>query len=211
MNGETKVPTPNLTHSEGGRLRAISRANGQRKVGTLARTRTLELAASKLNGGREAFVEYARYACADVPEVAPFVSLWDEMSKSDRHVLKLDDIAHLAALRDKTLISAVAGAASELNVDISDMLAAHELPAVVKASIKAAKTARGTKDREMLMQHHQFIPIPRGSTIQIQQNLSTRQSMNAPGLPQFEDTITEVVGVIRDEGEKDDGQQEVKP
>jgi hypothetical protein len=156
---------------------------------------TLAFACRYLEGGKSTFYRLAKAASATNEEVQKFVDFVESQPPSYQHTLPLDRMAEFAGVSPRLLIEAVAGEAFEQGYSVARLLAGHEFPAVVQSSIKAAKNPLGTKDREMLMLHAGFVPAPRGSVVNIQQNVV--QNTNQQGMETFEDTMSKIHGSIR--------------
>ncbi len=156
---------------------------------------TLAFACRYLEGGKATFYRLAKSASATNEKIQKFVDFVESQPHSYRAALPLDRMAEYAGVSPRDLIEAVAGEAFEQGYSVARLLAGHEFPAVVQSSIKAAKGIRGTRDREMLMLHAGFVPAPRGSVVNIQQNVV--QQANQQPIESFEDTMSKVHGTIR--------------
>lgn len=168
---------------------------------TTTSRKSLEYAASRVNGGRDMFVEYVRMGSKDNPEVIPFLELWDSQSPTTRSRSTFDQFAHLANVPADRVLSVAAGAAFRYNADISDMMAMASMPEVVKASIVSAKKQlkHSHKDRELLMKHSRFVPVPSGSTINIANMNQAASSASAnAGLPDFSQSVLSTADAVRD-------------
>lgn len=182
---------------------------------TTTARKTLEYAASKINGGKEAFIEYARMASNDVPEICAFLEIWDQQTKYVRQKWTLDQFAHCANVPWPKLIGAVAAAAASYNADVSDLVAMTSMPEVIQASIDSAKDSGETsvRDRELLMKHGGFLPVPKGSVINIANSAQANAASSASagdgaGVPDFSDTILSSADVVRDAWTPDDQEAE---
>lgn len=164
-------------------------------------TKTLELAASKIEGGKRAFVEYVRMAVDSTPELKPFMELWDSQTEYARARCTLDEMANLASVKPGALVAAAASSAYQFNADISDLMAMSALPDVVRSGIKVATgdSELSYKDREMLYKHARFIPTPAGSVINISNSNQAAANANAQaGVMPFSDSVSALSGPIRD-------------
>ena len=166
----------------------VAKERRKRKLRQGRTAATLQYAASRLDGGRESFLVYARSAAATHPEIKPFLDHYDGISKYEKQKYTLDVLAQQANISPRLLIEAVAGEAFEQGVNVANLIAAHHLPAVVSESVKVAVTRKGVKDREMLMQHHGFLPVPKGTTVNV---LAVAQAKGGLGesLPDFEQSV----------------------
>lgn len=184
-------------------FRSLAHQNpeGNKITSPVTPRKTLELAASKIEGGRWSFVEYVRMGADSSPEVSKFIDLWDSQTQYAQEKKTLDEFANLAGVRAESLVSAAASAAYRYNADISDMMAMTAMPSVVKAGIKSAKGFSKTshKDREMLYKHASFIPVPSGSVINISNsNAAVAQANSQSGLAPFSDSVNSLSESVRD-------------
>lgn len=103
------------------------------------------------------------------------------------------------------ILGKVVEAAFEFNFDVSNFIAAVMHLDVVQASINRALQPHGVEDRRFQFLHSGFIPLPRGSTIQINNSLQARASINGKeaGPLKFEGEMMEFDQIVRgaNEGE----------
>lgn len=146
---------------------------------------------------------------ASEPDVLPFLELWDSQSLYIQNTWTLDQFAHLAGVAPDKIFGVAAKAAFKFNADVSDMIAMAAMPQIVETSVKSARKEGGRhsfRDRELLMKHSGFVPIPQGSIINIQNsNQSVANATANAGIPDFSDTITETADVVRDAWKPEDG------
>jgi hypothetical protein len=172
---------------------------------------TLGYALHKIPGGRKTFIEYARIAAASSDKVRVFVECYEDLSTRERDGIPLDQICiESAAITPAELLGEVVKAAFEFGQDVSALMAATCLPEVVGASIREAKKARGFKDRQALMQHSGFVPIPKSSTppANIRNIVMVNAQANAQGgngsyLPTSEEETMELTRIVRSEEDKE--------
>lgn len=192
----------------------VNRPTGKdiKPLPTTTARKTLEYAASKINGGKFQFIEYCRMASSDSPEIIPFLEFWDSQSKYVQGKWPLDQFAFHANVPWPKIIGAAVAAAAAYNADVSDMVAMASMPDIVHASVKSARSERGEnsiKDRELLMKHANFLPVPKGSVINV--NNTAQAAANATagaGIKDFSDTIMETANVVRDAWSPDQGEVE---
>src|SRR5512146_123431 len=179
---------------------------------TTTARKTLEYAASKINGGKKQFIEYCRMASVDVPEIIPFLEFWDSQSSYVQGKWPLDQFAFHSNVPWPKIIGAAVAAAAAYNADVSDMVAMASMPDVVATSVRKATDPddeNGHKDRELLMKHANFLPVPKGSVINV--NNTAQAAANATagaGIKDFSDTIMDTADVVRDAWSPDQGEVE---
>jgi hypothetical protein len=158
---------------------------------------TLAYAASRLPGGKHAFMEYARLCTEE--RIKALVHRWESLSPSDQRRVSLEELCVACEVDPPELVGAVAAAAFRFNSDVSTLIAAVAHPKVVEASIDRALQPDGIHDRKMLFQHSAFVPVPASSTINVNNLMLSKVAMaEISGLPDFSDTIMETADVVRD-------------
>lgn len=179
----------------------------EKPLPTTTSRKSLQLAASKMNGSIEMFVEYVRMGSVENPEVIPFLELWDSQPETTRRRSTLDEFAHLSNVKADKILSVAAGAAFRYNADVSDMMAMAALPDIVEASINSGKGPGdyAWKDREMIMKHSRFLPVPQGNTINIANtNQAAVVATGSAGIPDFSDFVKETTDTVRDSWSPED-------
>jgi hypothetical protein len=117
----------------------------------------------RLVGGKEKVFQYLR--SSDNEAVQKMVELWDSIPVYDRSRLKVWEVAAAAGVKWSRVTGELTCVAQEHHYDVSNLIAAIAHPAVVEKQVKFAMKEKGVKDRQMLHQHANFIPIPKGTTI----------------------------------------------
>jgi hypothetical protein len=169
--------------------------------------------------GEENMVGYARMVAEDGDtRFQAFVAAWEKergalVPKGARKSL-------LTVLKDVDLNSIdfcveVMRACMKRNIEMSNIYAGLAHPAVVKRNIKSALLAKGVKDREMFLQHSGWLPLPKGSTVNVNaQAAAGLPPSNVPvgtgigegtertPLPEFEEMTVEGSKIVRREFEE---------
>ena len=110
----------------------------------------------------------------------------------------LDDVCEAAGVAPDQIMAVVVSTAIRMGQDVGDLVAAAAHPSIVRASVKSARRLGGKyagvalKDREMLYQHHKFVPVPRGTTVQVNAHASAHAAAvaaNQPTVPTFADSL----------------------
>jgi len=127
---------------------------------------SLTLAARKLS--RENVLQYVALAASDGdPHCQTFLHVYQDLKAWEKKHATLDDVCAAAGISPVRLLKAVVGAAYEAGCDVAHLVAAVAHPDVVSKGIEYAKDKDGIEDRRMLYQHHNFIPVPKGTTINV--------------------------------------------
>lgn len=185
--------------------KALSKAGIKRGKSLLPFGPSLTYSASKLPGGKEAFIEYVRVLVR--MEAHPlrakfekFLFAWDQATISEKRYLSLEDLCIAGDIPIAEVFGEVGKVAFQIGVDVSAYIAAVELPNVVAASVRNAKKS-SFFDRQMLMQGAGVAPTPKGSTINVNQNNNNNaQAANVErGLPSFEDDSKSISKAVRPE------------
>ena len=153
---------------------------------------------------------------AEVPQITHVIrkaglseELWDILSASDsadiRKLLKvrndlramqqkhvpIEALCIAAEVGTKKALEIITTAVYEHSSLSSNLLAAVAHPSIVEASVAAALTRQGTKDRDMLFKHSNFTPLPKTSIVSVRGNVNqvggTQQNLTV--LPAVEDTV----------------------
>lgn len=134
--------------------------------------------------------------------MVPFLEFWDSQSDYVKNRWTLDQFAHHSNVPADKIFSVAAKAAFRYNADVSDMIAMASMPQIVETSVKSAKKQTGKnsfRDRELLMKHSGFVPVPQGSVINVNNsNQAIAAASSSAGVPDFSDTISETADVVRD-------------
>lgn len=160
---------------------------------------TLTLATRKIAGGREQVISYIRMAAVDGdPHAAAFIHVWDDLKTWEQKLATLDDVCAASGVAPVKLVKAVVGTAYETGVDVANMVAAHAHPDIVEKSVEMAKKDDGIEDRKMLLQHHGFLPVNKGTSINIgvSASASAQAAAAASGsgsVPSFLDDVESVL------------------
>ena len=154
---------------------------------------SLTLATRYLPGGRSDVVAYVRLAAANQdPDALLWLHVWESLKPWEQRQVTLDDICAAAGVSPGKMVKAIVGSAFDANCDVANLVAAMAHPRVVKASIRAATRADGIEDRKLLFQHHRFIPVNKGATVNINASATANAAAAAqanPELPSFADDL----------------------
>jgi hypothetical protein len=139
-------------------------------------------------GGKKRFLDLAR--TSDHAGVQALIEKYDSLSKSDRSALSITDLCAACGVSFPVLLGQIAAQAFAHNADVSKLLAAVCQPRIVKATIESAikNLPDGAKDRQMLLAHSNFLPVPKSATtiFRFQQQINnTREDYEPTAMPPF--------------------------
>ena len=97
------------------------------------------------------------------PESRAFVDVWDSLTAPSRSLAGIEAIALSAQITPRRLYELFAGAAMMQSRESVALTIALNLPAVMRTTVKEAKTAKGHCAREHLYKASQVLPTPQGS------------------------------------------------
>ncbi len=156
--------------------------------------KTLTMALRFMDGGRARFLELCQLAAfAHDPAAITFLTVFSELTPAQQLRISIDEVCVSGGVNAIDLLKALVGAAYEAGVETANMVAAVAHPEVVAASVRSAKRINseiGWRDRELLLKHHGFVPIPKGTTVNIgvtanAQAASVAAATSEPSVPSF--------------------------
>jgi len=136
------------------------------------------------------------------PNLASIVADWDRMTSSLQNAADLDALCEAHGVDPAHFIGVVGEAQLRFRSNVSILVAALNLPAVVAASVRAAKKKTGVADRKMLFQHVGFLPVPRGKQLRMLNHAAVKAEVNkgcGDPLPSFEATVAEIEESLKDD------------
>lgn len=190
-------------------MQGLAADRGASRLPTVASINYLSMAVRHLPGGRTAFLELIQGAVLDGDAAAnAWLKVFSELSPYEQGRVSLDDVCAASGIGPAALLRAVVTAAVEHGDDVGNMIAAINHPKVVHQAAKSAMRIGGRyadialKDRTALLQHHGFLPAPKGHTTAVTVNANTSASANAaaaasanPSVPSFRDDMRALQGV----------------
>jgi len=134
-------------------------------------------------------MELARLALTIAPELSSLIEDWDRMKPALRKIVDLDALCEAHGIAPSHLIALAGVAGMRFRDDASILIAAINMPSVISASVKRAKSG-GVRDTRMLMQLTGFLPLPNGRIL----NLASLKDQPKDGeirrsFPSFESTM----------------------
>lgn len=156
---------------------------------------TLSAFCLKLPGGKETFIDYARWSPDD--GIKNLVRIWDALTTKERKSTNVDLLAREAGIDSSDAAGKVVSAAMRYNRHVSDVIASTFQPMVVEKTARQALTDEGIADRKMFLEMSGMLPTAKGAMFQQQINV---QSGTGPDSPAFEDSIMTVAEAIREDG-----------
>lgn len=160
---------------------------------------SLALAIRYVRGGRQTFLTYV-YGAAQEGESCcqAFWYVYANLTDANKLRVDLDDIAEAAGVRPHQLIAATVSYAMRMEHDTADLVAASLQTSLVRRTAKSAMRIGGKfaaiaqKDREMLLQHSKFLPMPRGMNVNVRATANAAAAAATaaePALPSFTATL----------------------
>jgi hypothetical protein len=107
------------------------------------------------------------------------VTLWDTLTPASRSILGLEALAMASGLTPRRLWELYAGATMMQSREAVGVMIADALPAIMRVTIKQAKTPKGFTSREHILKSARVLPVPKGSTTNI--NVGDRQGEISEG------------------------------
>lgn len=166
------------------------------KLATLPGVHALSLATRYIDGGRDKFIEMMQIAMLNGdPMAIAWWTVFADLTPTERTLVSFDDICGASGVQPSALMALVVKTAMDFGRDVANFVAALTHPRVVEASVKSAEkidSEIGFKDREMLFKHHQFIPLPKGMTVNLHASANAQAAAAAasePSVPSFTDDL----------------------
>ncbi len=175
--------------------------NGARNHGILA------LALRHVEGGRQTFVGLLDQAALNQdPDAKNFMFVFNELTVIQQDRVALEDVCEASGLSPDGAMAIVVSTAMRMNADVGDLVAAVTHPSIVRAAAKSAKRIGGAhaaiaqKDRELLFQHHRFVPSKApGVSVNVKANAQAGAvAASQPSVPTFRESLTGAADAQRD-------------
>ncbi len=169
-------------------------------LGTRRPQSLLAMALRHLPGGWRRSLEYADHAAKDGdPQMQRLLKCYADLTARERQAVTLEHLCDLAGILPADFFGRIASIAYELGQHAANLIAGAHHPEVVATTIRNAKKPGGFRDREALLKHSGFVPVPRGSRI----NIGFQTNIEAPARPAslrpFEEETLHLTRVLRDE------------
>jgi len=96
------------------------------------------------------------------------VALWDTLNSYERTAVRLEGVALCIGITPRRLWELYAGATMMQSRESVGVMIAESLPSILKVTIKRAKLSKGGySDREHIFKAARVLPVPKGSTTNI--------------------------------------------
>jgi len=150
-----------------------------------------------IQGGKQEFMRLAVLAGQIEPELMCVVEDWEKLRVPAQQVTTIESLCLAREIDPSHFCGVVVEAAVKFRDNATYLIAALNMPDVVEKSVKFAKSKDGFKDREALMKHARFVPVPVGSHISVSAQAAAKANSESDanaerGLPTFERTMTEL-------------------
>lgn len=137
-------------------------------------------------GGRDKTFEYLR--SSDDPDALKIMEKLKTLPKKLQNLLSIEVLCAASGVPTKRVLGIVAEQAFGQSKLEGDLIAAAAHPRVVEKTVEEALKSSGDKEKKLLLQHSQFLPLPKSSTVVFgNQNIDARQqTANVTILPSLE-------------------------
>ena len=152
-------------------------------------------AAASALGGAENFMVFYRIAAEREPKLAPVLKAWDATTKLERKRAPLDEMMSAVPISPHDVVGMVVAEMSRYHYSVSEGIVAMNHRAVTETMMKQAKTVKGIDDRKMVMQHSGFLPMPKGTEVNVLQGVRLETGREGPSdsrIPRFEEEMSEL-------------------
>ncbi len=109
-------------------------------------------------------------ADAGQPEMMRVMETWNGLRVKERERMTPEEVLEIAGVDPRDFAAEVFREYLTMATDASNLIEAANRPAIVKASIDFAKKKDGFRDRQMLLEHGQFIQQKQGGGIHVSAN-----------------------------------------
>ena len=168
----------------------------------------LEKRSSMGLSGRDLFIEILR-GSADA-KARQFIIFFDQQpTKTRRSDIPVEAFCVAAKLCPNEMFALAVAEARQQSARVSSMLAALKQPAVVSRSINEALTPGGVEDRMAQLRHSGFLPLPKGSQVNVYASASALAAAQAEAKDTRSDVIPE--DTIRRLGDRFNAQKALPP
>jgi len=162
---------------------------------------TVDLAFALLPYGKMEGMEFAALAARRSESVKLVVDFWNRIGRFARKRMTIDEMCERVGVEPmRDFFGPVAGEIGYYTSNVGELLAAVEHLPVLKKTIKYAKERAGFKDRELLLQHQGFAPIPKGNSVNVFAQAVgqvNQDDENVSELPDFESDTKAATSVLR--------------
>lgn len=128
-------------------------------------------------GGIDRILEALR--AYDDEDAREFVTLYDSLSGKDREYLTLEEISVASGIGSLRLAEIAQSAMIMHGQLTTKLLLASNMSKIVNTSIQQALSPKGTFDREMMLKAGGVLPVPKGATIAIQNNVTPSEKADS--------------------------------
>jgi hypothetical protein len=151
---------------------------------------------ARMPGGWARALTYLR--ASDMAEARQFMSKYDNLllPAACRRDLPVEAFAIAAGISPTRLWGVIVEAGRQFESGLGSLTASSRHVEVVEASILAALSPEGIEDRTHQLKHAQFLPLPKGSQVNVQVTASAHAaagSIAASAAPAPEDTIRRII------------------
>lgn len=156
-------------------------------------------------GGFGEFSKWVRASALREKKFEPLVVTFFQLPLRRQNALELEEMALTFGISPAELLGVCVEIAYEKKRSVSKLLQSVAMPAIIQRNIVEAKKVKGVQDREMFMKSTGVLPVPKGSTMNINataQAAAMTTEGEPTGLPDFEESTLRFSEVIRNAAER---------
>lgn len=157
------APAPVTTFAKRGPKPKLRKANGSFSPFD----GTLESLGRMMSGGRWQLMEMVVQSVKLYPKMAPLAEEWNSMKKFTQRETDIDQLAQAKGIEPHEVYECLSGFAMRTRKNIGTFMVAMRYPEVVESTLKASKSQRGFRDRELIHKAMGVTPDSGGPGVQI--------------------------------------------
>lgn len=150
-------------------------------------------------GGRQTFLELVHRASLNGDGHA--LSWWKvftDLLPAQQARVDLDTVCEASGVPPDLVMGIAVSTAMRLGQDVADLVASTTLPALVGRTMESAMRIDGEhadiayRDRMAMLQHHKFVPLPRGTSVHVHASATAKAAAAAasqPSVPTFSESL----------------------
>lgn len=159
-----------------------------------------------VRGGRLTFVGLIQRAARNGDaDARSWWTVFSDLLPSNQLHVDLDAVCEAAGVTPDKIMAVAVSTQMRLGMDAGDLVAATMHPSIVHQTAKSAMRIAGEhadiaqRDREMLFQHHKFIPVPKGVSFSVNASAqAAAAAASAPSVPSFAASLDSATGAHQD-------------
>ena len=129
------------------------------------------------------------------------VRCYFQLPAAQQNAIQLESLCVTMGVPWSELLGACVTVATERNIPMTRFIASMWMPAVMDRNIQEALKPKGYKDREAFMLSTGILPVPKGATVNVLNQVNAASYTDKgelSGVPPFEESVVTLSEVIRD-------------